>query len=328
MTIPAALLFQTHFFDRGAARAFARLRAAAPAHYHPCVLIHLPPGAALPRRLAGVPHHVVRTPELQVPAYPTKCGGAGWDLWNGGHTDLIALHFIRAHPKFGRYWLVEYDVRFSGDWRRFLGAFEDEPADFVAPLIRRREDQPDWMWWPTLRIPAEAPDGPTLCAFLPIWRASRAAVLAVDAAWRAGWGGHSEAVWPTAVARAGLSLLDPGGDGAFTPPALRGRFYSSTMADLHLAPGTLVWKPPLLRPGTRPDMLWHPVKPFWPRAELRNAVRELRVDLGAARRALLSRRAGRGGGALRLLEGGGPLVGAGAAGPAAAARRRAEPPGP
>ncbi len=289
MTIRTALLFQTHYFDRGAARQFARLRAALPAHYEPFVLIHLPPGAEVPRRLAGVSHHVVRTPELQYPAYPTKCGGKDWHIWNGGHTDLIALHFFRTHPDYGRYWLVEYDVRFSGDWRRFFGAFEDEAADLVVPLIRRREEQPDWMWWTTVRIPQERPVDPTLCAFMPIWRATHAAFSAVDAAWRAGWSGHSEAVWPTAVARAGLSLLDPGGHGSFTPARLRGRFYTSNMPDLYLAPGTLMWKPSLLRPGTRPDMLWHPVKPFWPRVEMRNAVRELRVDLGAARRALLHR---------------------------------------
>jgi len=289
---PTALLFQTHFFDRIAARAFARLCAGLPGHVTPFVLIHLPPGAPVPKRLAGVPHHLVRTPELRYAGYPSKCGGEDWDLWGGGHTDLIALHFLRNRPGFGRVWLVEYDVRFSGPWSRFFGAFEDDPSDLICPLIRRREDQPDWMWWPGVRVP-EAPAGaPTLCAFMPVWRASAAAIEAVDAAWRAGWAGHSEAIWPTAVARAGLRLLDPGGDGPFTPPALRGRFYTSTMQDVHLAPGTLMWKPPLLRAGSRPDMLWHPVKPFWPRVELRNAVRELRIDLGAARRQLLGRRAG------------------------------------
>lgn len=294
MPQPTALLFQTHFFDRIAARQFARLRAAVPPHVEPFVLIHLAPGAPLPPRLAGVPHHVVRTPALRYAGYPSKCGGEGWDLWSGGHTDLVALHFFRERPRYARYWLVEYDVRFSGPWSRFFAAFEEEPADFVCPLIRRREDQPDWMWWPGVRVPEGPPGTPTLCAFMPIWRASEAAVAAVDAAWRAGWAGHSEAVWPTAIARAGLSLLDPGGDGPFTPPQLRGRFYTSTMREVHLSPGTMMWKPPLLRPGSRPDMLWHPVKPFWPRVELRNALRELRVDLGAARR-MLFRRSGGGG---------------------------------
>jgi len=288
MTRRTALLFQTHFFDRGAARSFARLTRGLPAHYEPHVLIHLPPDAPVPPRLARVPHHVVRTPELRFSAYPTKCGGADWNLWNGGHTDLILLHFLRAHPEYDRSWLVEYDVRFSGPWSRFFAAFEEIDADLIVPVLRRRTDQPDWMWWHTLRPPEPLAPEATLCAFMPVLRVSRAGWQAVDAAWRAGWGGHSETVWPTAIAAAGLSIVDPGGHGPFTPPALRGRFYSSTMADIGLAPGTLMWKPPLYRPGNRPDMLWHPVKPFWPRAELRQALRDLRVDLGAARRRLLA----------------------------------------
>ncbi|WP_135466157.1 hypothetical protein [Crenalkalicoccus roseus] len=294
MTCRTALLFQTHFFDRGAARVFARLRRGLPAHYEPWVLIHLPPGAPVPPLLQRVPHHVARTPELRFPPYVTKCGGADWNLWNGGHTDLVPLHFLRAHPEYDRAWLVEYDVRFSGPWYRFFGAFEDHPADFIVPVLRRRTDQPDWMWWHTLRPPVPLAEEEMLCAFMPVWRVSRAGWQAVDAAWRAGWAGHSETVWPTAIARAGLTLLDPGGDGPFTPPALRGRFYSSTMQDIGLAPGTLMWKPPLLRAGSRPDMLWHPVKPFWPRVELRQAVRDLRMDLGAARRRLFARLLSRG----------------------------------
>src|SRR5215217_1700856 len=119
-----ALLLQTHFFDHGAARTFARLREQTPPHFEPMVLLHRAPGAPLPPRLAGVPHHVVRTPELRFPAYPAKCGEADWDIWSGGHTDLIALHFARAHPEYERYWVVEYDVRFTGHWRRFFDTFE------------------------------------------------------------------------------------------------------------------------------------------------------------------------------------------------------------
>ncbi|HYZ30952.1 MAG TPA: hypothetical protein VE684_01570 [Crenalkalicoccus sp.] len=279
-----ALLFQTHFFDRIAAGAFAKLRRGAPPDTEAIVLIHLAPGAPVPERLRRVPHHVVRTDELREPAYAAKCGGAGWSLWEGGHVDLILLHFFRAHPEYDRYWLVEYDVRFSGDWRRFFFPLELLEADLLTPLLRRRADQPDWMWWPTVRVPV--PEAGMLCAFMPIFRVSRAGLAAVDAAWRAGWAGHSEAVWPTAIAAAGLRLADPGGDGPFTPPALRNRFYTATMHTVELSPGTLMWKPSLYRPGSRPDTLWHPVKPFWPRVELRQALHDVRADLYLLRRRL------------------------------------------
>src|SRR5690349_21548879 len=124
-----ALLFQTHFFDRGAERAFNQLVRGCPPHYRPVVLIHLPPGAPVPPRLARVPHHIVRTPEMRLPEYGAKAVGPGWDLWTGGHTDLIFLHYARAHPEHDRYWAIEYDVRFSGNWRRFFDTYEADEAD-------------------------------------------------------------------------------------------------------------------------------------------------------------------------------------------------------
>ncbi len=128
---------------------------------------------------------------------------------------------------------------------------------------------------------------------MTIHRASRAAMAALDAAYRAGWTGHCEGAWPTFATRAGLSLADLGGDGPFTPARLRGRFYSNTPGDLYLAPGSFVFKPVLHRVGSKRDMLWHPVKPFWPRAELRQGVRDIRVELGALRRRMVAAALGR-----------------------------------
>ena len=290
---PTAILFQTHFFDRGGARAFARLAAQCPPHFRPFVLMNLKPGEPEPPRLAGVPSHVVREPEIRVPEYPAKTGGPGWNLWHGGHSDLVALHFFRARPEFERYWVMEYDVRFSGDWSRLFEAVEDLDADFLATALRRHANQPDWAFWGSLRGPEPLDPAAAIACFMPIHRASRAAMAALDAAYRAGWTGHCEGAWPTFAARAGLTLADLGGNGPFTPARLRGRFYSNTPNDLHLAPGSFVFKPALHRVGSRKDMLWHPVKPFALRAELRQGLRDIRVELGALRRKLVAGALGR-----------------------------------
>lgn len=286
---PTAVLFQTHFFDRWAAAAFRRLRAGAPAHMRCTVLIHLPPGAPVPPRLAEVPHHVVRTPALRDPIYPAKSadGPQGWSLWFGGHTDLILLDFCRTNPGFARYWVVEYDVRFSGDWRRFFAAFEEDEADLLAPCVVRRRDDPGWYNWPSLHAPEAVNEDCALRAFLPIFRASRHLVEAMDAAYRAGWGGHCEATWPTIARARGLVVADLGGEGEFTAPRNRGRFYASTPTAEFLAPGTLLFKPALYRAGTRRDVLWHPVKPFWWRVELREGLRDMRAAVGRVLRAWL-----------------------------------------
>jgi hypothetical protein len=282
-----AVLFQTHFFDRRCARAFAALARGCAADHRPVVVIHLPPGAPVPPRLRDVPHHVVRTDEMRLPDYGAKTQGAEWSLWNGGHTDLIFLHYARAHPEHARYWMVEYDVRFSGPWRRFLAAYEDDDADLLAPAILPRSADPGWYNWPSLAGPA--PDETLqLRAFLPVFRASARLITAVDAAYRAGLTGHCEAIWPSVAQAAGMTIHDLGGDGPFTPDRYRGRFYSSSPLSPDLCPGSFAFKPPLYRPGSRRDMLWHPVKPFFWRVEAKEGLRDIRRRCGILLRSAAS----------------------------------------
>ena len=269
-----AVLFQTHFFDRWAARAFARLRDRAPAHHHYFVVMRLDSDAPVPERLKGVPHHIVRTPELHALPYPGKARATpAWNLWHDGHTDLIMLHFCRAHPEYERYWQVEYDVAYSSAWHHFFAAFEDDPSDLLATVVFRRRDHPDWLFWSSLVAAGEAPDDlRALRSFMPIFRASGDLVRAVDAAYREGWSGHVECTWATIAAMRGLAVADFGADGEFTAARNRGRFYSSTPSDMYLSPGTMVFKPALFRPGSSPNILWHPVKPFWLWIEVRQAL--------------------------------------------------------
>lgn len=275
-----ALLFQTHFFDRWCERAFRALIDGCPAHFRPCVVIHLAPGAPVPPRLARVPHHIMRTDEMRTPDYPAKSGGESWTLWAGGHTDLIPLHFFRAQPDHARYWVVEYDVRYTGHWGRFFAHFEDDQADLLVPGLIDRPDDPDWYNWPSMHGPAEVPAERQLRAFLPVLRASNAMMRCMDHFYRAGWGGHCEGTWPTFANLAGLSFADLGGDGPYTPARHRGLFYTSTPQAVNLAPGTLVFKPALYRPGRRRDMLWHPVKPFFWRVEIKEGLRDMRRRAG------------------------------------------------
>lgn len=268
-----AVLFQTHFFDRWAEAAFRRLSAHAPSHHQCIVLMHLPAGAPVPDRLRRYSHHVVRTPELREMPYPAKIDGPKWNLWHDGHTDLIPLHLYRARPDFDRYWFVEYDVAYSGPWHRFFAAFEEDESDLLAPVVVRRRDAPEWVFWPSLVTPGEAlDDARSLRSFLPIYRASGKMMRAMDEAYRSGWGGHLECTWPTIAMARGLEVADLGGDGEFVAPRNRGRFYRASPHDMYLAPGTMVFKPVFHRVGSRPDLLWHPVKPFWPLIEARQAL--------------------------------------------------------
>ena len=282
-----AVLFQIHYFDRWAERAFRALRAGTPSDHEFVVLLHLAPGAPVPERVRRYPHHIVRTPELRALPYPGKVEGPKWDLWHGGHTDLILMHYWRAHPGHERYWAVEYDVRYTGPWRSFFAAFQDDGSDLLAPMLCRRRDFPEWLFWPSLVSPGAQPsDADAVSSFMPVFRASGRLMRAVDEAYRQGWGGHLECSFATIAAVRGFAVADLGGDGEFTPEARRGRFYSGTVRDVYRAPGTFVFKPTFFRTGSRPGMLWHPVKPFWFGAELR---RELLAARSAVAKVIRSR---------------------------------------
>ena len=269
--IPTALAFQSHLVTPGILRQFRKLQRACPPHFQPFFLMHVPPGTPKPEELKDIPHHFVTTPEIRTPEYPGKsAGGADWSIWAGGHTDLPGLHFYRKHPGFGRYWFMEYDVRWSGRWERFFAHFENSQADLLATTMRTAETQPNWWMWALFG----APEGPSKVlpnfrwedragCLMPLFRASAKAMETMDSAYREGWTGHCEVTWPTLLRNAGLRLEDIGGLGEFVAPENRGRFYSNSLIDGTHCPGTFVFRPakwPL--PRLRRNMLWHPIKPL------------------------------------------------------------------
>jgi hypothetical protein len=306
MPASTILLYQTHFFDRGAERAFRRLQAECPPNFQCVVLLHAPPGSAKPPRLEKVPHHFVTTDQILALPYPRKLAeqdwtGRRWEMWGGGHCDLIPLHFMRSHPGYDRYWVMEYDVAFTGHWRRFFDAFEASEADLLTACVRRRADDPHWVNWPSLQgpFPAEELEAHATAALLPLFRVSNALAREMDAAYAAGFGGHLEGTWSTLASLRGMRIEDIGGEGPFVAPGNLRRFYTaspSTAVQFYLAPGTFFAKPAMYRPGRRRDTLWHPVKPFHWRDELRQALREYRIIGGAKRRELMAWWGHRGGG--------------------------------
>ena len=47
----------------------------------------------------------------------------GYTSWGctimDGNFHFVLLDFYRHHPEYDYYWLIEYDVRFNGNWRTF-----------------------------------------------------------------------------------------------------------------------------------------------------------------------------------------------------------------
>ena len=186
-----------------------------------------------------------------------------------GSPDLPILHYYRNNTGYDYYWVVEYDVRYSGSWRHFFSCFAGNKADLLGTTLTRYRDIPGWFHWPSLDLldrPISQDD--YLRAFLPVHRLSNRALARLDGDYRSGVKGHHECLVPTVLLGAGMSIEDIGGDGEFVRPENRNRFYRNTPTAKTLSPGSFVFRPVMARAGKTQNILWHPVKhiPAWRRA--------------------------------------------------------------
>jgi hypothetical protein len=180
-----------------------------------------------------------------------------------GNVDLMHLRFIADHPGYERYWWVEDDVRYGGDWSELFARFRRHPADLLGTSVRRRADDPDWAWWSGIELPGPlATDRSVdwITAFIPFGAVTPAGARAVQAAYDERWRGHYEALWPMAIAHAGLRLGDFGGCGEFVHPADVNRHYTSTPVR-NLNPGTFQYRPYHEDFDRSTGKLWHPIRP-------------------------------------------------------------------
>lgn len=220
------------------------------------------------------PNYVLFTSEnLQELGYPKKsgaryteekrCDNPHHKNFNmpPGNGDLPILHFYRLHPDYDYYWVVEYDVRFSGRWSDFFAAFESNTADLLATTLCRFSEIPTWYHWDSLELldsPASRDD--CVRGFFPVLRLSNRALGKLDSEYSAGAGGHQECLMPTVLYRAGMRIEDIGGRGEFVEAGNENRFYSNSRDADDLSPGSFVFRPVMHRPGAEPNKLWHPVK--------------------------------------------------------------------
>lgn len=183
-----------------------------------------------------------------------------------GSADLPILLYYRNNPGYDHYWIVEYDVRYSGSWRQFFSHFATDGADLLGTTLTRYSEVPGWHHWPSLDLlDAAVGKDSYLRGFFPVYRLSNRALAQLDRDYRRGIKGHYECIFPTALQRAGMTIADIGGDGEFVRPENRNRFYRNTRTTKTLSPGSFVFRPVMSRPGKERDMLWHPVKrlPAW-----------------------------------------------------------------
>jgi hypothetical protein len=187
-----------------------------------------------------------------------------------GYVDLVWLTAFLS-PRlaaYERFWLVEYDVDFSGDWAKFFGAAATYAGDLLTTRIRPLSADPTFHFAPIYRQPASAPADPLL-VFMPISRVSRRLLDHYRLTLlQPGWHGHFEMILPSMARADGFLVAEIGGHDAQAPAERRGLHYDGTFADLQSMKTTHAYRPPR---GFRyygaaphrfrqPDRIYHPIK--------------------------------------------------------------------
>ena len=260
-----AILYLSHYSSPAVLREVSRLRTEMDRRYDIYVVGYCRSRGAL-AGIDSVPTLEYSAEDLMSLPYPVK--SARFDPGNFfGNADLLPMKFFRERPDYDYYWIVEYDVRFSGAWSALFDDLSSSRADLLCTTMQTWAEHPNWAHWDTLvSAGEEVPRERRVKGFLPFCRVSRALLAECDARYREGWGGHHEVAWPTIASLAGLSLEDIGGDSSFTPAERRGRYYHNTASEWSQFPGTFVYRPSfadhnLFGPECHfTGTLWHPVK--------------------------------------------------------------------
>jgi len=180
-----------------------------------------------------------------------------------GHCHFPLLQFFHDNPDFDYYWLIEYDVRFAGDWHFFFDYFKNTNEDFLTCHIRRYADEPGWAWWSLHHPHKSIPLSERLSSFSPIYRLSNASLSFLHQSLSDGWCGHCEVLLPTLLHHNGFTIMDIGGKGTFTPPSMKDKFYTAQFnSNGALECGTMRCQPSFWRVGQEKNKLYHPVKPL------------------------------------------------------------------
>ncbi|MDD1705763.1 MAG: DUF3405 domain-containing protein [Methanoregulaceae archaeon] len=192
------------------------------------------------------------------------------------HVHFPLMDFYLTNPGYDYYWVVEFDVRYTGEWESFLRSFESFDHDLITSHIRHYHEEPSFGGWCTLQHPTETIDKATyLRSFNVIYRISNRALALIHGKQKNGWRGFAEVLFPTLLEISGYTLLDYGGDGEYTPPGLKNISYTSgSTRDGSLNPFcTVRWRPSRAKAGIRRNKIYHPVKPPSMMEPLSNRIR-------------------------------------------------------
>lgn len=180
-----------------------------------------------------------------------------------GSLNFVLQCFALNNSEYDYYWIVEYDVIFTGHWNTLFTDIDTFDADLVSTHIENFNAKNwSWHWWhPVVWVNHCIPKNQCVKSFNPIYRLSARGMQFLDSFLKSGNCGHYEMLMPTVLYRHGFTLMDIGGNGEFTPKEFINRYYVS---DTGINNGTMRYLPIYERSYIRDigaeNKLFHPLK--------------------------------------------------------------------
>jgi hypothetical protein len=261
-----AFLYYTHFVDEGVKREIQRLRRHLSSDFSLFAMGCCVDRGGLDELEAdGVTIRPYLRADLKALPYPRQLANVDWKTLRK-NPDLAIMRFFHGNPDFDYYWILEYDVRYTGDWGEFLDELCGSSADLLCAHFSSLRQSPDWVHWGSFSsadVNVVAAD--MVRAFLPFTRLSKEMMRAIDERCRNGWTGHPEVLWPTIAKTSGLQIEEIGGLGPSVPSNRRGKYYHSATAPSGIFFSTFAAWPiysgkNAFQETSPKDILWHPVK--------------------------------------------------------------------
>lgn len=176
---------------------------------------------------------------------------------------LVLLYFFKKFPDYKRYWFIEYDVEFGGNWQYLFDTYIESNADFITSYIQRYTKNEHWPWWKLEHPQKIIQISDRIRSFNPIYRISNRALQFLSEELKTGWKGHGEVLISTLLHLNNFELLDLSDGGDFNNPHYpnfykeSANFPSEDFRFLKL--GSHRYRPSMRKAGLR-KLIYHPVK--------------------------------------------------------------------
>lgn len=253
------LLFLSHHTQPGAMAALEKLRRECGERFAALVPLFDLTREAVPIGAIAAAVGVTYAQVSRLLPYKRKFSQHPGTFWPR-NIDLPLLWYFHENPQYDYYWVMEYDVRFTGHWLDFFSHFDASDRALLATTLFDFDFRPAWDNWKTLKSPRRIPERDRVRALFPLYRLSNAALRALHAAYCDGWSGHYEVTIPTILKTSGFTLEDFGGSGRYVADGNYNRFYRNSPDIAGLAPGTFTVVANQISAAYPPNLLWHPIK--------------------------------------------------------------------